>query len=374
MAKIDLSNPKKRDALPVRTSYYSHALGSKRYVLLRKGARGSTWGARVPGQSDVAIGDASAMTFDQAASVVRGMAGGIKVLRDVVLDMAVADVDPDALRTIGEAVDAYVANAALTKGKASMTNIRSHVKAIIPLRPERVQGCSLAKLNTWKADLINEKRGPVGANKVIGTLKAALNADGIGGAWEKLKKHKEPTRGVADRAPVMTADQVKALLKKAAETDPELHDFIKALWLTGARPGEIVSATRAALTGNALTLSGKTGTRDIVLTPGVAKWFKERAKSCNSHLIEFDGKPLGGESHRYRWARLIIAMEDSVPAGVSLYVIRHSFITAALYANVPIFAVAGHTGTSPEMIQQTYGHILAQMQSKALGALETVLL
>lgn len=39
--KVDLSNPAKRDVLPVRSSYYAHPLGSKRYVLLRKGARGA---------------------------------------------------------------------------------------------------------------------------------------------------------------------------------------------------------------------------------------------------------------------------------------------------------------------------------------------
>ncbi len=63
MVKIDLSNVAKRDTLPARSSYYAHALGSKRYVL-RVGATGSTWGARVPGKPDVTIGDVSALTFE----------------------------------------------------------------------------------------------------------------------------------------------------------------------------------------------------------------------------------------------------------------------------------------------------------------------
>jgi hypothetical protein len=65
---------------------------------------------------------------------------------------------------------------------------------------------------------------------------------------------------------------------------------------------------------------------------------------------------------------------DQVPAGAGLYVMRHSFITAALYTNLPIFPLARHSGTSVEMIERTRGHILAQQQAQAFEALEDILI
>jgi hypothetical protein len=263
------------------------------------GATGSTWGARVPGKPDVTIGNVSALTFEQAAAIVRESSDAV-------------DDTPESLRTIGEAVDSYVMLAAKTKGKASMGNIRAHQKMIAPMYGLTISGCNLPRLNRWKADLITDDRGPVGANKIIGTLKAALNADRIDGPWIKLRKYKEPKKTVADRAVVFTPDQIKLVLAKAAETDPDLHVLLMALWLTGARPGEIVSATRDAYQGSALTLTGKTGTRNITLTPKVAAFFADRAEACQTHLIEFDGRPLGSESHRYRWAALMASVGDQV--------------------------------------------------------------
>lgn len=106
-AHIDLSNPAKRDALKPRSSYYAHALGSKRYVLMRKGARGAVWGARVPGQADKALGPVEDMDFDQVADLVRQMSDDEQVAADVNL-------------TIGDAVDAYVAACEKTKSKQSV--------------------------------------------------------------------------------------------------------------------------------------------------------------------------------------------------------------------------------------------------------------
>jgi hypothetical protein len=214
MPKFDLSNPAKRDALPARTCDYAHHLGSKRYVLLRKGARGSKWAARVPDRADAVIGDAEAMTFAQAAEIMMSDAP-----------------KPDALRTIGDAVTDYVDAAAKTKSKASMGNIRAHQKMIATIAAETVAGCSESRLNCWESDLLTDKRGPVGANKIIGTLKAALEIDGIDGPWQRLRKFKEPQRTADNRAPVFTPNQVKLVLD-AAETDPEVHNLLMALWLT----------------------------------------------------------------------------------------------------------------------------------------------
>ncbi len=359
MARVDLSNPTKRDALKQRTSYYAHPLGSKRYVLMRVGKTGRTWGARVPGRPDKGLGPVEAMTFDQVADLVRQM------------DNAPADETPDDLVTVGTALDAYEASSALTKGKRPMATIRSHLKLMGDLRDQKITDIRLATLNRWRDGLVGPDRGIATTNKIVGTLKAALNAHGIDGDWQKLRKLKEPEKGIEDRAAILTPDQVRSILKHLHNSDPDMWAFVRALWLTGARPGEIRSAPNGALVGNALTLSGKTGTRIITLTPGVTAFFAEQAARGGKYLFEFEGKPITSDMYLDRWNAL---PDDLVPAGVTAYALRHGHITAALYENVPIFAVAKQCGTSPEMIQATYGHVIASMQSQAFGALEQVLL
>ena len=41
----------------------------------------------------------------------------------------------------------------------------------------------------------------------------------------------------------------------------------------------------------------------------------------------------------------------------SPYALRHTFVTNALAAGVPIFDVARYAGTSVQMIERTYGHL-----------------
>ncbi len=350
MAKVDLSNPAKRDALKPRTSYYTHSLGSKRYVLMRVGKTGRTWGARVPGRPDKGLGPVDAMTFDQVADLVR------KIEVD-------ADDKPTALHTIGEALDSYVKRASLTKSKRGVATISSHIKLMTDLRSKRIADVRLSALNAWRDNLIQPDRGIATVNKVVGTLKAALNAHGIDGEWSKLKKLKEPT---APAAAILTRSEVDAILSRLSNSDPDFHDFVRALWLTGARPGEMRNACKGDLRGNSLTLTGKTGTRHITLTPGLAKFFHARAEMADTYLFETDGRPFTPDMIKDRWDRLEL---DATP-----YALRHGYITTAIYAGVPVFPLAKHCGTSVEMIERTYGHVLAEMQAEAFGALEGVLM
>ncbi|WP_170324984.1 tyrosine-type recombinase/integrase [Ruegeria arenilitoris] len=356
MAKIDLSNESKRNALPQRTSYYSHHLGSKCYVLLRVGKRGSTWGARVPGQGDVSLGPVDSLTFDQVAATVRKMASD-----------GPEQVET-AKATIGDALDAYERACEITKGTRPMATIRSHLKQMKGLRSHPISRTRLATLNKWRDELVEPGRGIVTVNKIRGTLVAALSAYGVDGEWQKLRKLKEPEKPVDEQAAMFEPEQVRSILSHLGEGD--FHDFVKGLWLTGARPGELRAAKRTALRGKVLTLSGKTGRRDIVLTPGVAAFLAARLEKAKTHLFEIDGKPISSDMYLRRWEDL----PDDLTGGATAYALRHGFITLALYRNVPIFAVASHCGTSPEMIQQTYGHVIAHLQAKAFGALEGDLL
>ena len=358
-AKTDLSNPAHREALPLRTAYYSHALGSKRYLLLRRQARGDVWAARWAGVSSKAIGPVSEIPFEEACAKVYEMARGD------------AETDTKDL-TFGEALDQYELGAAKTKGAASVNTITAHIRRCAPLRDYKISKTSIQTLNKWALSLLTDTSGKATANKIIGTLKAAVNKVHAKGAVQDLPKFKLD-RAQEKQAVVMEPHQVQALLRTAKQMDPELWRLVRLLWLTGARPSEITSARHADLSGGSMTLTGKTGTRHITLRPAVASAIKGTIAGTTSHLVEINGRPTTIAQFRYRWDKLVAACGTDVPGGITLYSLRHSFITKGLYSAVPAFAVAAHTGTSVEMISRTYGHVLAAMQSESFAALDEVL-
>lgn len=356
-AKVDLSNEAKRAALPLRTSFYSQALGSSRYILLRRQARGDIWAARWPGVNSKPIGPVADIGYEDACALVHQMAKGA-------VETAAEDV------TFGDVLDEYELWATKTKSHSSINTIVGHIRRCEPLRLHKIASTPAKALNSWALSLLTETSGKATANKTIGTLKAAVARSDIDGPVQKLRKFKEDK---AEQAVVMNASQVRTLLNTAKDMDHELWRLLRLLWLTGARPSEITDATHNALKGGRLTLSGKTGTRHITLRPAVAEAVRDTIEGTVGHLVEIEGRPANISQFRYRWDKAVSACGDDVPAGATLYALRHSFITQSLYASVPVFPLAAHCGTSVEMISRTYGHVLAELQAESFAALDGVL-
>ena len=358
--KVDLSNKARREALPLRTAYYSQSLGSKRYLLLRRQVRGDVWAARWAGVNSKAIGPVAEVSYEDACAQVYEMASGL-------VEPVVADV------TVGDVLDDYELWAAKTKAAASISTITGHIRRCEPLRHHKIATTPLKVFNTWALGLLTETSGKATANKAIGTLKAAISRADIDGPVTKLRKFKEDKATEADQAVVLTAAQVHVLLDTAKDMDRELWRLVRLLWLTGARPSEITDAAHPALKGGRLTLSGKTGTRHITLRPAVAAAIKDTIDGTKDYLVEITNQPTHIAQFRYRWNKLVAACGTDIPDGTTLYALRHSFITQALYSSVPVFAVAAHCGTSVEMISRTYGHVLAELQAESFAALDEVL-
>ena len=79
----------------------------------------------------------------------------------------------------------------------------------------------------------------------------------------------------------------------------------------------------------------------------------------------------GGTWDRNTWGD---AIEDAVkaaqlPAGTTAYTLRHSTITDLVTAGLPLLTVAQISGTSAEMIERHYGHLVRDAAVKALEAL-----
>lgn len=225
-----------------------------------------------------------------------------------------------------------------------------------------------AHIKAWR-DALGLK--PATINRTLTALKAALNLAvaernviaSQAQEWAEVKALK------VTRKPRVYLDlqQRRALL--AAGTGA-VKDLIHGALVTGARPGELVNATRGQYDSRtqSVTLNGKTGSRTIPLSPAAVTLFDRLAKSKLPTALLFvrdDGKPWAHSD----WDELVrdAATEAELPAGVTLYSCRHSWITQALTDGMTTLDVARLTGTSIQMIEATYGHLVVSAARERLA-------
>jgi integrase len=232
------------------------------------------------------------------------------------------------------------------------------------------------KIREWRNALPG---GPSTQNRTFASLKAALNAAvlnrrvsaAVSIEWKSVKMH-ESADGRRDL--FLDLKQRRALIDACKGG---VRNLVEAAALTGARPGELIALKRGdfdARTGTLRISEGKTGYRAVPLAPAAVKFFKRlsKGKMPNTSLITMDnGEPW---QHHALWAREIreAATRAELPPGVVLYTLRHSFITEALRAGVPVLDVAKLTGTSLEMIQKNYAQFVPDGAREALKAVKLV--
>ncbi len=202
-------------------------------------------------------------------------------------------------------------------------------------------------------------------------LKAALNLvvkkdkapDSIRRSWTG---HELPEIPDNRRKLILDLKQRRRLLKAAKGP---VRDLIEAAILTGARAGELTSATRGQFEArtHSLTLNGKTGTRDITLSAAAMVLFKRLAegKGSNDLLLTKDNGSAWAHSD---WDELVrdAANAAKLPAGTVLYTLRHSWITSTLSGGMSTLEVARLAGTSLVMIEKNYGHLVSKETRKRL--------
>src|SRR5690606_39027135 len=113
--------------------------------------------------------------------------------------------------------------------------------------------------------------------------------------------------------------------------------------LTGARPGELVKMKRGQFDARTATATfrGKTGSRSVPLSGAATALFERLARGklpAALMLVRDDGRPWGHSD----WDEGVraAARAAKLPAGVTLYVLRHSWITEALRSGMSTLDVA----------------------------------
>ena len=283
----------------------------------------------------------------------------------------------DALERYLEALDARSAHAAWARKRADQ---------IIPtLGSIRVDRLTQEQIEEWRAtrlrrdgDAEAKRKSQDTANRLMTVLRAALNAAYADkssnipsdAAWRGVKQFKKVGR---PRTDLLQPAQVRALISASARFDKPLAALIAAGYLTGCRVGELVALEARDLDAGARTLhvrEGKTGPRIVTLNTEGATLLE---RCANDREPKAPLLPATNGEERWRRCGWVYPFKRAIklanlPASTTFYALRHSHISAAVVAGLPLPLLAKNTGTSARMIEQTYFKALAATRRELIEA------
>ena len=200
-------------------------------------------------------------------------------------------------------------------------------------------------------------------NRTMTALRAALNlavqnrrvAADRRIEWGSVRQHS----GVNQRRMLfLDVEQRRLLLQHARGS---VRDLMAAMALTGARPGDLVTARRSQydVRTKSVTFATKNALRTVPLPNAALALFDRLAqgKLPGDYLFTRDDGKRWAHSD---WDELVRAAAEraGLPPGVCLYTLRHGFITQALMDGMSTLDVARISGTSLAMIERHYGHLV----------------
>lgn len=209
------------------------------------------------------------------------------------------------------------------------------------------------------------RRSQASANRVMGSIKAALNqakanrANNIyhADAWREVKQFRK-VAGARQR--FLDSQEQKRLINA---TQGAFRNFVICCLLIGCRPPHELAGLRCRdLDVDAGTLSisdSKTGPRVCWLTEEGIAFFQSLAAGRRSDdiLLPMDDGGAWGRNDHLSYMRAAVA-RAGLGSDVTAYVLRHSYASSALLAGMNIQLLARNIGTSVAMIERHYGKYL----------------
>lgn len=213
-------------------------------------------------------------------------------------------------------------------------------------------------------------------NRDMTAFRAALNLAMENGhvtsdrAWKTKLRPVENADG--RRNVYLDMEQRRKLIDSAP---PDLADLLRALSLVPLRPGAMAALTAASFDKRlaSLTIGNDKSGRDrtITLPASTAAFFAERCKDklpAAPLLARSDGKPWDKDAWKKPFKQA--AFIAGVPVEATAYALRHSAITDLIALHkLDTLTVAQLSGTSLQMIEKHYGHLLREHAAKALARL-----
>jgi integrase len=306
---------------------------------------------------------ATVLTFWQAADKAKALARG-------------GDADAGRPATVDEALTDYAADLAVRgAGAFNASYPRYHMTPSLLSRP--VSLLTVRELRNWRNGLA-EAMPASSVNRLAKAVKACLNL--CASHDDRIISAKAWTVGLAALPEaddsksnlVLTDEQRRDVVARAYDISPAFGLYVEVHAALGARSGQIALLDVGDLHGGKepklmvpSSLKGKnrrTRTRKpMPITPGLAKRLKIAAAGRDAHepllLLNASGLRWSAAAHRELFAEA--AKAARLPDGATAYCLRHTAITRALLAGVPVRLVASSFDTSIQMIEKTYSKHIA---------------
>ncbi len=295
--------------------------------------------------------------------------------------------------TVRSACEDYVAELLEKRGKKAANDAAGRFQRWV-YSDEKFAAAPLLKLTPklvgdWRTKLANTKlipqdktqtatkeRSTSALNRDMACLRAALNLALENGGVTNDHPWKVKLRAVENaggrRNVYLDLDQRRGLLSAAP---PHLAALLRALSMVPLRPGAMAALNVGSFDKRLSTLAiGKDkagGLRTIKLPPATAAFFAEQCKN------KLPGAPLFAQKGGKRWDKdawktpfKAAATEAGLPPAATAYALRHSVITDLIVLHkLDTLTVAQLSGTSLQMIEKHYGHLLREHAATALASL-----
>jgi integrase len=285
--------------------------------------------------------------------------------------------------TVADICKAYVATLKIEKGERAAHDaellMTQHVYEKDFGRIEFTK-LSAADVETFRNALVDQTRTKARVNRIMRSIKAALNHGFKKGKclsdrpWKVLGKLTGSDAADGARQVFLTPEQINALLAEAGDS---LAALLKGLAYTGARPSEtseLVITRKSDFDPKQKTLTlrtfkgdGSEKKRAVPLSDAAVAFFrKQTCEELPGALIFLkDGRQWRRDEWRDLFKEAISAAnkkiedpEKRIPLETVAYSLRHTVISQWLRAGIGIGQVAKWAGTSVLMIEKTYAKFI----------------
>jgi hypothetical protein len=377
MAKINLQTPTSRARLVARGKPYATRLipgvwlgyraaqsGTGTWVVIAADGKGGRWQRVLAHADDKQASDGTAvLTYEQAANKARALARGD------------ANAAADRPATIDEALAAYEVDLA---GRGANTYnarlVRTHLPQHLAAQP--LSQVTSKQLRGWRDALIKGGMLPATVNRVFKPAKAAFTLAAkldprVAANAASWAVGLEALRGtVKAREAVLTNKQVQAVVAAAYDVSSAFGLYVQVHAETGSRSSQLARCVCGDLERDRLMVptshkgrgNHKTDRTPIPLTAGLLARLRAAAAGRPASaplLTRTNGTAWRPEiaDHRDPFERA--ARSAKLPAGTTVYSLRHSSIARALLRGVPVAIVSRWHDTSPPVVEAHYGRFIS---------------
>ena len=376
MVKINLQTPTSRSRLAPRGKPYAVRLipgvwlgyraaqsGTGAWITIAADGKGGRWQKVIGHADDKQASDGTAvLDYEQAALRARALARGD------------ANAAADRPATIGEALASYETDlSGRSRNPYNARLVAHHLPQHLVAQP--LSQATSKQLRDWRDALIKGGMLPATVNRVLKPARAAFNLAAkldprVAANVQAWTVGLEALRGtVKAREAVLSDQQVLAVVAAAYDVSPAFGLYVQVHAEVGARSSQLARLVVGDLERNRLMVPAshkgrgerKTDRTPVPLTAGLLARLKAAAAGRPASaplLTRANGTAWRPEiaDHRDPFERA--ARAAKLPAGMTLYSLRHSSIARALLRGLPVKIVADWHDTSVGQIEAHYGRFI----------------